>query len=170
MWKTKHRDGCWTIFAEPRLYRHTQRSVWFGSVSIAAHAAVGFWLQGVIVSFPLWPMQTQSKRTSDLRDLDTPHVNIENGPLATTEHVVLCLSGKVKCWQHQTNYGVVHPSHHPLNVVTCWTKFLCAMSSTGYAVPLLLWLLAGEAAVMTFQLLLFSVGEIKFTKVLFFFA
>ena len=27
------------------LHRHTQRSVWFGSVSIAAHAAVGFWVQ-----------------------------------------------------------------------------------------------------------------------------
>ena len=44
------------------------------------------------------------------------------------------------------------------------------MSSTGYDVPLLLSLLAGEAAVMTFQLLLFSVGETTFTKVLFFFA
>ena len=66
--------------------------------------------------------------------------------------------------------GVVHPSHHPLNVVTCWTKFLCAMSSTGYAVPLLLSLVAGEAAVMKMFLLLFSVGETTFTKVLFFFA
>ena len=26
---------------------------------------------------------------------------MKTGPLATTEHVELCLSGKVKCWQHQ---------------------------------------------------------------------
>ena len=53
--------------------------MWFGWVSVEARTALEFWVQGVIVSFAFWPMQTQSKRTSALRDLDTPHLNHENG-------------------------------------------------------------------------------------------
>ena len=53
------------------IHLHTKRLVWFGWVSVAAHAVVEFVVPAMILNSAFWSMQMPSKKRSRI-DLGTP--------------------------------------------------------------------------------------------------